>query len=64
MTRTAPRPAVETYRVAGRRATKVTLPDGRVVKFFDLLPARDAVRQATENVARSPESYPLPATKE
>ena len=62
-----PKPRVETYRVTAaptgrpaRRATKVTLPCGRVVRFFDLLPAREAVRQAVENVARRPDDYPLP----
>jgi hypothetical protein len=49
---------VETYTMlAGngrkvRKATMVTLTSGRVIRFTERMPKRDAIRQATELVHR------------
>lgn len=51
-------PAVETYPLTAangrhiRQATKVTFPDGRVVKFGERVPKRMAIQQARELLER------------
>jgi hypothetical protein len=54
---------VETYQLTTkggrpvRKATKVTFPDGVVVRFIERMSKRRAVEQATEQRERHPEYF-------
>jgi hypothetical protein len=60
---TATKPKVERYRLVTasgrpiRLATKVTFPDGQVVKFMDRMSAREAIRQAQWQLEHHPEHF-------